>query len=85
VSTTAVDIVRRFGYDPVYAMYERLRPDWLVLRAGEWAALKVDHPRTAGRYRPIRRFRVSDVSLSVGGLSVSNTDGDFFVLRRQGA
>lgn len=57
-------------------------PDWLILRPTEWAYASALYPRTAARYALAREFRADGVSKSQGGLTVTNADDAFLVLRR---
>jgi hypothetical protein len=70
-----------------------LHPDWLVLRPWELQLLRDTFPQIAAEYRIVRTFQMTGVpdsqldldgavTLSFGGLSETESDGKFIVLRR---
>jgi len=70
-----------------------LHPDWLVLRPWELQLLRDTFPQVAAEYRVVRTFQMAGVpdsqldldgavTLSFGGLSETESDGKFIVLRR---
>src|SRR6266550_3292429 len=70
-----------------------LRPDWLVLRPWELQLLRDTFPQVAAEYSVVRTFQMAGVpdsqldldgavTLSFGGLSETESDGKFIVLRR---
>jgi hypothetical protein len=61
-----------------------LRPDWLVLRPGEWADFKARFPATSRDYRLVKIFGNPNAppDLDVGGMIYWSTDQAFVVLRR---
>ena len=70
-----------------------LRPDWLVLRPWELNSLREQFPEIAAEYQVVRVFQMSGVSdaqldadgantISFGGLSETDVDEKFIVLRK---
>ena len=70
-----------------------LRPDWLVLRPWELNSLREQFPEIAAEYEVVRVFQMSGVSdaqldadgantISFGGLSETDVDEKFIVLRK---
>jgi hypothetical protein len=61
-----------------------VRPEWLIMRPGEWAELEKRFPTTAALYTPVREFKVAWAGHGVeyGGLEYSSFDSDFIVFRR---
>jgi hypothetical protein len=70
-----------------------LRPDWLVLRPWELRSLREQFPEIAAEYEVVRVFQMSGVSdaqldadgansISFGGLSETDVDEKFIVLRK---
>jgi len=70
-----------------------LHPDWLVLRPWELQLLRDTFPQVAAEYSVVRTFQMAGVpdsqldldgavTLSFGGLSETESDGKFIVLRR---
>ena len=70
-----------------------LRPDWLVLRPWELNSLREQFPEIAAEYHVVRVFQMSGVSdaqldadgantISFGGLSETDVDEKFIVLRK---
>jgi hypothetical protein len=70
-----------------------LKPDWLVLRPWELESLRERFPEIAAEYQVVRVFQMPGVSdgqldvdgattISFGGLSETDVDGKFIVLRK---
>jgi hypothetical protein len=86
-SKRALAIMERLGpaRNNIFELIKAARPQWVVLRPSEYAALQQVMPDVAGRYVVARTFSVlaEKSSLSLGGVEEINIDRDFLVLRSE--
>lgn len=67
----------------VMGLTDAIRPDYAVLRQGEWNFVREHYPETAGMYEELRWFRArEDLDLTQWGLEYFTIDHAFVVLRR---
>ena len=85
-SPTAYKALKRLGPsgNNLYYMIQALTPRWIVLRSFELPLFRQIVPQTAPKYQIVRQFKWGQPEFSDGGVTYSDGDTDFFVLRRMG-